>query len=121
MTNEISIELPWPPSANRYWRKFRNRIVVSPEAKAYKATVKKLSLFWPRVFFPTQELVLYIQACPPNKRHFDLDNRLKIAIDSLQGILFTDDSQIKDIHIVSCPVYSGKLLVRLSERIKETK
>lgn len=32
----MTITLPMPVSANRYWRTFRGRMVVSAEAKAYK-------------------------------------------------------------------------------------
>ena len=31
------LRLPEPPSANRWWRKFRNRMVLSPEARAAAA------------------------------------------------------------------------------------
>jgi Holliday junction resolvase RusA-like endonuclease len=36
---EYSFTLPVPPSANRYWKIWNNRIVVTPEAKAYKQTI----------------------------------------------------------------------------------
>jgi crossover junction endodeoxyribonuclease RusA len=37
------IQLPYPPSLNRYWRTFRNRTVVSAEGLAYKREVAALA------------------------------------------------------------------------------
>ena len=35
MTNSVSFTLPYPPSANRYWRSYRGRVVKSEEARRY--------------------------------------------------------------------------------------
>jgi crossover junction endodeoxyribonuclease RusA len=92
------LTLPEPPSANRYWRIYRGRAVVSAEAKAYKATVHdearragyrpfgpdvrvKVSLYWYRA-----------------KRMGDLDNRIKVTLDALRGVLYADDKQVVVIH-----------------------
>jgi crossover junction endodeoxyribonuclease RusA len=93
-------------------------MVISTEARLYKASIKKLAFTWPKIFF-TGELCIFIQAYPPDKRKRDLDNTLKVSIDSLEGILFTNDSQIGEIHIIRMPVYTGKLVVRLKERYQE--
>ena len=37
------LNLPYPISTNRYWRVFRNRTVLSSEAKAYKAQVAAIA------------------------------------------------------------------------------
>lgn len=119
MPHEIEIELPWPPSVNKLWRPYKGRMVVSNEARAYKASIQKLAFTWPKVFFTTGEISMSIQAYPPDKRHRDLSNLLKVTEDSLQGILFTNDYQIGEIHIIRMPVYTGKLVIRLKERCKE--
>ena len=39
----MRLQLPMPPSANRIWRVCRGRIVLSEEARAYKAKVRLLA------------------------------------------------------------------------------
>ncbi len=111
------IELPWPPvSTNRLWRNYGGRMVLSSEAKKYKETVWGLSLQgkWPRL---SSNITLTIDAHPPSRRHFDIDNILKLPIDSLQyAKILENDSQIKKLLIELKPVIKGgKLMVWLEE------
>jgi Holliday junction resolvase RusA-like endonuclease len=92
------IELPVPPSSNVYWRCWRGRMVKSAEARAYaklvwvearrqKAKPVKapaevgLTIHWTR-----------------KARRGDLDNRLKVIIDALKGLAWSDDKLIASIH-----------------------
>jgi len=86
--------LPYPPSANRYWRNFRGRTVLSEEARAYKSLIQDKVGEQPMLKGP---LVIALLMYRPQKSG-DLDNRIKVAIDSLQGVLFEDDKQIVEIH-----------------------
>lgn len=88
----MQIELPYPPSSNRYWRKFRNRMVVSDEANAYRQNVAALCL--ERRLQPVDGPVavsLYIRR--PAKRR-DIDNHQKVLLDALQGFAYHNDAQI---------------------------
>lgn len=89
-----SIVLPYPPSANRYWRKFNNRMVLSADAKNFKSCVQKI--FKENSYFSYAEnlIELDIKLYRP-KKIGDLDNYLKVTIDSLNGLFFDDDKQIK--------------------------
>jgi len=93
----LSFSLPVPPSANRYWRTWRGRTVISTEAKGYKAAAKllahqqgarpitgdvKLTITWFRA-----------------RKSGDVDNRVKVLADCLQGIAYHDDKQIAELHI----------------------
>ncbi len=85
-------------------------MVISKEARDYKTTVNKLSHKWePRRL--EGRLFLQIMAYPPDRRRRDLDNLLKVTIDSIESAgLFDDDSQIDDLHIRrKSPVEGGKL------------
>ena len=94
----FTLVLPFPPSANRYWRNYHGVTVVSDEARRYKqcagelarrggANVGKARLaVW---------LVFYFE-----RLGGDLDNRIKVCLDALQGICFDDDKQIDEIHAV---------------------
>lgn len=86
--------LPYPPSANRYWRTFRNRTVVSDEARKYKALVKVELSKWPLLAGP----VALIAHLYRPQRSGDLDNRLKVLGDALNGVAWSDDSQVVEIH-----------------------
>lgn len=90
------IAIPFPPSANRYWRKFNNRMVISKEAREFK---KAVSLIFHRGNFfslGNNLIELNIELYRP-KKIGDLDNYLKVTIDSLNGLFFDDDKQIKKL------------------------
>lgn len=91
------IELPYPPSANRYWRSYRGRVVVSDEAQAYKRMVGLLCNV--AAIQPLDgELAVEIDIRRPAKRR-DLDNHAKVLLDSLQGFAYRNDGQIIDLHL----------------------
>lgn len=83
--------LPYPPSANNYWRTTRNgRTYVTHEARDYKATVAHvLAGSKPLVDDVSVRINLY----RPAKRG-DLDNCLKVLLDALKGFAFVDDKQV---------------------------
>lgn len=91
--------LPYPVSANRYWRSFVPRghkraiVVVSDEAKAYKAEcgwIAKHAGAKPA----SGAVEMRIRLVPKNKVCMDLDNALKVTIDALKGIVYADDAQV---------------------------
>jgi crossover junction endodeoxyribonuclease RusA len=88
------LTLPYPPSANRYWRVWRGRAVKSDEARAYQAKVGLLARVQGATGEPMlDDIELKISVYRPAKRG-DLDNCLKVAIDALKGVVFVDDSQV---------------------------
>ena len=96
----MKLVLPYPVSANRYWRHIahpstkRPITLLSREAKAYRdecgwrareAGVKN----------PLAGCVqLHIRLVPKNGVCMDLDNALKVVIDALKGIVYCDDAQV---------------------------
>ena len=96
MTNSVSFTLPYPPSANRYWRSYRGRVVKSEEARAYQQEagwIAKASGF----DCTAGNVALTLRVYRPQKRG-DLDNTLKILVDSMKGIIYHDDEQVTVIH-----------------------
>lgn len=88
--------LPFPPSANRYWRHDRGHIHRSDEANAYINAVGWLCK--ERELAPVSgDVVLTIDIYRPAKRG-DLDNTLKVLIDALRGFAYVDDKQVAEIH-----------------------
>ena len=88
--------LPVPPSANRYWRSWRGRVVRSAEAKAYCSAVglvTRRSAEW-----PTRDAVAVALRWMRARAAGDLDNRIKVLLDALHGVLYWDDGQVAELH-----------------------
>lgn len=88
------LTLPWPPSANRYWRVYRGRAVKSQEARDYQAFVRADNRGLVLLSGP---VCITAHLYRPTRRG-DLDNSLKILVDSLQGVAYTNDNQIVELH-----------------------
>jgi crossover junction endodeoxyribonuclease RusA len=96
LPESVTIELPWPPSANRYWRMWQGRMVVSSEARQYKLDVAARARL--AGLRPTDNPVcISLDLYRPAKRG-DLSNRIKIVEDALQGVAYHDDSQVIELH-----------------------
>lgn len=99
MSESLNIIIPWPPSGNRYWRLFKNRLIISRDAHDYRRALKHLSYTWKKTDL-TGRLSAEIIAHPPDKRKRDLDNLLKITMDALAKTgIYDDDSQFDKICI----------------------
>jgi crossover junction endodeoxyribonuclease RusA len=92
----IRITLPVPPSANNYWRHDRGRTHRTHEADQYRRTVSLLCSI-EGIEPYAGNVCLSIDVYRPAKRG-DLDNFLKVAIDSLRGYAYVDDNQIVELH-----------------------
>lgn len=115
----LTVTLPWPVSANVYWR---TRVVkgvamtyVSAEAKAFKADVSRLmraaGCTSPMPGRVAVMLTLYPHrpqdwqkrqrklgaAWDDGVRSIDLDNAIKVTLDALKGIAFEDDVWVRRI------------------------
>lgn len=88
--------LPMPPSTNRYWRNFRGITVISEEAKAYKAgAAESAKAQGATVLDCPVSVTVWVYR---GRKAGDLDNRLKVVLDALQGICYANDDQIVEIH-----------------------
>lgn len=109
----VHLELPEPPSANRYWRHVGHNVVVSREAKAYRdvVTAAYLKAYRAKVAFPTQAVAVRL-AWYRGRKAGDLDNRIKQILDCLRRLAYADDKQICAITAVRYDApKAGKLLV----------
>ena len=113
--------LPYPISANRYWRTFRNRTVRSAEAQAYKNHVVGAALAAGERKIDGDVAVMVTfhpkrtKKGEASKTCIDLDNSLKVVLDALNGIAYHDDKQIKRIVAEhGCAVDDGGVTVEVS-------
>jgi crossover junction endodeoxyribonuclease RusA len=95
----VILTLPFPPSTNTYYRKFRNRMVIGAKGRAYKKAValacSQLSLLERRTLPVRGRVQLEVMLFPPDKRRRDLDNFCgKALLDALKGVAFGDDSLV---------------------------
>lgn len=95
----LRLELPETPPANRMWRNWRGRTVLSATAKAYRAQVKACYLRQVGTLccrYPSGD-VRVIVAWHRSARRGDLDGRLKLLLDALNGLAYRDDRQIGEL------------------------
>ncbi len=107
--DSVKIDLPWPPSVNRYWRNVArlNRVLISKEGRVYRKLVGMLCLIQkvPRL---EGMLEAHIIAYPPDKRRRDIDNICKGIFDSLERAgVYENDNQIKRLQIKIGEVKKG--------------
>lgn len=99
--------LPFPPTANTYYRRVGAKTLISEKGRQYSRDVIQLCSL-ARLKRREGRLQVVITACPPDRRLRDLDNMLKGLLDALtHGGAWVDDSQIDDLRIVRGPVTSG--------------
>lgn len=105
----VRLALPEPPSANRWWRMWRNRMVKSGEATAYQERVRVMLAdlgFLKRTAMGNIQGAVYPKPHPVSvtivwtrsARRGDLDKRLGILLDAMQGAVYENDSQIAELH-----------------------
>lgn len=104
----MKLVLPYPVSANRYWRSFvpkgwtRAVVHLSDEAKAYKREAGWLSKAAGVRLVKEGALELRIRLVPKNRVCMDLDNALKVTLDALKGIAYADDDQVWKLTAERC-------------------
>ena len=92
----ITLELPFPPSVNTYWRRVNGKTLISAKGRAYAAQVAWMTRRSAR--FPAGiRAAVVVEAFMPDRRMRDLDNLFKSLLDALvkAGVL-VDDSVIDE-------------------------
>ena len=139
----IELTLPYPISANRYWRSFVPRgharaiVTLSDEAKAYKEQVNLLA--WQQGIREPLEgrLQIEIDLYPyrpldwakrarkspefwdDSVQCLDLDNANKVLLDSLKGVALVDDKWVRRITSQRMePDGEGRVVIRISKMPK---
>lgn len=117
MSGRRYLLMPWPPSVNHYYRNIRGVTKISRAGREYVAAVARRLI--PRKAFAGR-IAVGIQAVLPDNRRRDIDNVLKVALDSLtKAGVFLDDSQIEWLSIAklkpSSTAPGGQLMVTVTE------
>jgi len=96
----ITLNLPWPPSVNTYWRspntgKFAGRTLISERGRSYRRAVAEAVVAAGQPKAAPVRLSVTVDAFPPDARRRDLDNIGKALLDALAyaGVI-RDDGDI---------------------------
>lgn len=98
-TTSLSIVLPYPPTANHIWKVARGRIILTERGRMYRRAVAMSVLAQLGLSKAIQcDLVMVIEAMPPDRRRRDIDNIQKATLDALtHAKVWKDDSQVRDL------------------------
>ncbi|MCR1838439.1 RusA family crossover junction endodeoxyribonuclease [Pasteurella caecimuris] len=111
----LTLELPYPPTVNHYWKHTRNGIhYVTKQGKAYQSAVVFLAKNTKKF---TGKVALNVEIYPPDNRKRDIDNIFKALFDSLTyaGVI-SDDSLINKLTAEKfSPVKDGKVVIKIKE------
>lgn len=109
----IEFETSFPPSLNVFYKKYRNRIIISKEGNNYIEEVKQIVKDFEAI--GKTRVSVSIHLFPPDRRRFDIDNRIKICQDSItKAGLWNDDSQVDELHVYrELPIKPGKCLIKI--------
>ena len=114
----MKLSLPTPISANRYWRIANNRLFRSSDAEQFKR-LAAMSARMAGVEKLTGDVEVVITLHPretqcgtSSKVRVDLDNAIKVTLDSLNDIAWIDDKQVVRLAAqIGPPVKDGGLTV----------
>lgn len=112
----ITLELPYPPSVNHYYRRVGPRTLISREGRTYRDRVASHLLVL-SVRPLEGRIRMRIEVYPPDNRRRDLDNLLKSLWDALQkGGAYRDDSQVVRFEVEKRETLpGGKVIVAIEE------
>lgn len=98
MSKEVlTFRLPWPPSINNYWRANGHARFISALGRAFREEV--IATIRPREPL-LGRLSVHIEATPPTRRKYDLDNLLKPTLDAMEHAgVYLNDNQIDRLRI----------------------
>jgi len=93
----LGFTLPYPPTANTYYRHVGQKTLLSADGRDYKRHAGSAAYLY-GVRPLTGDLAVRLVLYRPAKRG-DVDNRIKPTLDALNGIAWFDDAQIVELHV----------------------
>ena len=94
----IRLTLPLPPTANRYWRHVKGRVLLSKEAREYRDACQLAAVAQYGGELLDDRVRVRVDVYMDLRG--DLDNRLKQLFDALEGTVLVNDRQVWDFRAV---------------------
>ena len=106
----LTLDLPFPPTLNTYYRAFQGRVLLSKKGRQYKedvlAHVLQQCRGRPEIMLGRLRVEIYLHF--PTRRQCDVDNRIKATLDALENAgVYENDSQVDHLTVVRRDVVSG--------------
>jgi crossover junction endodeoxyribonuclease RusA len=122
MIDSIILSIPFPPSINHYWK---HRVIgrhasvyLSAEALKFRADIKHILDDENKTKF-TDRVNVSITLHAPNKRKYDIDNRIKSVFDALTHAgLWGDDEQVDSLTVTRGIIIEDGLTIVDIKKIK---
>lgn len=125
---QVTLSLPYPVSANRYWRtnSKTGAVYLSSEAKAYKRQVRTIAIasgvLNPMTRPVNVDVVFHARMNKDGSESgvvLDIDNVNKVLLDSMNNLVYVDDKQVRRYLIeFGSPIVDGGLTVTVSQRME---
>jgi len=114
------ISLPFPPSINHYWKHRvagkKAIIYLSTEGVAFRSFASGMIDAGAAI---SDRVAVTIDLYPPNKRKFDIDNRVKAVLDALTHAgVWLDDEQVDQLIVNRCGIMAGGCCIVSIEILK---
>jgi len=113
----VTLELPYPPTVNHYWRRLPSgKVVVGSAGRTFR-TIVRLKTARCRTRLAGRLRVDIWLVAPRCRRHYDVDNCLKAILDALERAeVYLDDEQIEDLRVRRRPPRGeGAAIVSIEE------
>lgn len=115
----LTLDIPWPPTANHIWQHARGVNYLSKRYKEFLSVTclvvrQQLPVKFRRLESPVRvEIDLY----PPTRQRMDIDNRVKPILDALtRAGVWQDDSQVIELRVRKCPTLKhGRAIIDIQE------
>lgn len=93
----VTLDLPWPPSVNHYWRHVGSRVLISAPGRDYRrAVVHHCVIGRVKAARCNARLGVSVLAYPPDRRRRDIDNIAKALLDAIVHAGVIDDDGVID-------------------------
>mgnify|MGYP000287326186 CR=1 FL=1 len=107
----LELHLPYPPTVNSLWQKRGKRFFLSKRGQAFRAAVFAVT---GGMMYQTMmgRVRVEIEVYPPDRLKRDIDNVIKIILDSLQSAkVYADDAQVWELSVKRMSQVAGGLAV----------
>ena len=118
LRKSFTLEIPYPPSVNHYWRRVGARTLISEAGRRYREVLGHVISESGVEGFGSARVLVRLTFYHPNKQRRDIDNLAKPILDGLEAWgVFENDSQVDDLRLrrggVEPPI--GRVIVEIEE------